>query len=72
MEKKEYESIEAAADKLQSEAERDFSRKVLIEQGYKNGYVQGVEDLLKAIRRSEKMDAVRYLKEFMREREENE
>lgn len=35
MEKKEYESIEAAADKLQSEAERDFSRKVLMEQGYK-------------------------------------
>ena len=32
MEKKEYESIEAAADKLQSEAEREFSRKVLIEQ----------------------------------------
>ena len=52
MEKKEYEAIEAAADKLQSEAERDFSRKVLMEQGYKNGYVQGVEDLLKAIRRS--------------------
>lgn len=53
MEKKEYESIEAAANKLQSEAEREFSRKVLIEQGYKNGYVQGVEDLLKAIRRNE-------------------
>lgn len=53
MEKKEYESIEAVADKLKSEAERDFSQKVLIELGYKNGYVQGVEDLLKAIRRSE-------------------
>lgn len=58
MEKKEYESIEAVANKLQSEAERDFSRKVLMEQGYKNGYVQGVEDLLKVIRRGEQMDAV--------------
>lgn len=51
MEKKEYESIEAVANKLQSESARQCDQKTREAQKYHYGYIQGVEDLLKVIRR---------------------
>lgn len=53
MEKKEYEYIEAVANKLQSESARQCDQKTREAQKYHYGYIQGVEDLLKAIRKSE-------------------
>ena len=51
MDKKEYDQIEERANKLQNEAERKCSQKIKEAKEYKDGYVQGVEDLLTAIRR---------------------
>ena len=51
MDKKEYDQIEERANKLQNEAERKCSQKIKEATEYKDGYVQGVEDLLTAIRR---------------------
>lgn len=50
MDKKEYDQIEERANKLQNEAERKCSQKIKETKEYKDGYVQGVEDLLKTIR----------------------
>lgn len=52
-EEEEYESIEAVANKLQSESARQCDQKTREAQKYHYGYIQGAEDLLKAIRRSE-------------------
>lgn len=49
--KKEYDQIEERANKLQNEAERKCSQKIKEATEYKDGYVQGVEDLLTTIRR---------------------
>lgn len=43
--------IEERANKLQNEVERKCSQKIKEATEYKDGYVQGVEDLLTAIRR---------------------
>ena len=51
MDKKEYDQIEEQANKLQNEEERKYSHKIKEAKEYKAGYVQGVEDLLTAIRR---------------------
>lgn len=51
VDKKEYDQIEERANKLQNEAERKCSQKIKEAKEYKDGYVQGVEDLLTAIRR---------------------
>lgn len=51
MDKKEYDQIEERANKLQNEAERKCSQKIKEAKEYKDGYVQGVEDLLTTIRR---------------------
>lgn len=51
MDKKEYDQIEERANKLQNEAERKCSQKIKEATEYKDGYVQGVEDLLTTIRR---------------------
>lgn len=50
MDKKEYDQIEERANKLQNEEERKCSQKIKEAKEYKDGYVQGVEDLLTAIR----------------------
>jgi len=49
MDKKEYDQIEERANKLQNEAERKCSQKIKEATEYKDGYVQGVEDLLRSI-----------------------
>lgn len=51
MDKKEYDQIEERANKLQNEEERKCRKKIKEATEYKDGYVQGVEDLLTAIRR---------------------
>ena len=50
MDKKEYDEIEERANKLQNEEERKCSQKIKEATEYKDGYVQGVEDLLTTIR----------------------
>lgn len=45
--------IEEAADRLQHEASVKCSRELEKAQKYKEGYTQGVEDLLRCIRRGE-------------------
>lgn len=50
MDKKEYDQIEERANKLQNEEERKCSQKIKEATEYQDGYVQGVEDLLTAIR----------------------
>lgn len=52
MNKEEYDEIEEAANRLQHEAGVKCSREIEKAQKYKEGYVQGVEDLLRWIRRS--------------------
>lgn len=54
MDKKEYDQIEERANKLQNETERKCSQKIKEATEYKDGYVQGVEDLLTTIRRGVK------------------
>ena len=51
MNSQEYDQIEERANKLQNEAERKCSQKIKEATEYKDGYVQGVEDLLTTIRR---------------------
>ena len=49
----EYDQIEEAANRLQREASVKCSRELEKAQKYKEGYEQGVEDLLRYIRRGE-------------------
>ena len=51
VDKKEYDQIEERANKLQSESTRKCSQQVKEINKYHEGYVQGIEDLLGAIRR---------------------
>lgn len=51
MEKKEYEQIEAMANRLQKLADERQVKEIRDANQYRDGYVQGVEDLLKSIRR---------------------
>lgn len=53
MEKKEYAEIEKRADELQANAGRKCNEEIQKAQSYYNGYQQGVEDLLRSIRREE-------------------
>ena len=53
MNSQEYDQIEEAADRLQHEASVKCSRELEKAQKYKEGYTQGVEDLLRCIRRGE-------------------
>lgn len=53
MDKREYEQIEEAANRLQHEASVKCSRELEKAQKYKEGYEQGIEDLLRCIRRGE-------------------
>lgn len=52
MNKEVYDEIEEVANRLQHEAEVKCSREIEKVQEYKEGYVQGVEDLLRWIRRN--------------------
>ena len=53
MEKKEYEQIEDTANRLQKMADERQAKAIRDANQYRDGYVQGVEDLLKSIRRGE-------------------
>ena len=53
MDKREYDQIEEAANRLQHEASVKCGRELEKAQKYKEGYEQGVEDLLRCIRRGE-------------------
>lgn len=53
MEKKEYEQIEETANRLQKMADERQAKAIRDANQYRDGYVQGVEDLLKSIRRGE-------------------
>ena len=53
MEKKEYAQIEDAANRLQKLADERQTKAIRDANQYRDGYVQGVEDLLKSIRRGE-------------------
>ena len=52
MDKKEYEEIEKNADILQKNTSNKCNAEIQKAQNFYNGYQQGVEDLLKSIRRS--------------------
>ena len=52
MDKKEYEEIEKNADILQRNASNKCNAEIQKAQNYYNGYQQGIEDLLKCIRRN--------------------
>ena len=51
MEKKDYEEIEKNADILQRNASIKCNAEIQKAQNFYNGYQQGIEDLLKSIRR---------------------
>ena len=51
MDKKEYDQIEEQANRLQSEAGRRCNQQIKEVNKYHEGYIQGVEDLLKVIMR---------------------
>jgi hypothetical protein len=53
MEKKEYAQIEYTADRLRKLADERQTKAIRDANQYRDGYVQGVEDLLKSIRRGE-------------------
>lgn len=53
MGKKEYEQIEETANRLQKMADERQAKAIRDANQYRDGYVQGVEDLLKSIRRGE-------------------
>lgn len=53
MNSQEYDKIEEAANRLQHEASVKYNRELGKAQKYKEGYTQGVEDLLRYIRRGE-------------------
>ena len=52
VENKEYEEIEKSADILQKNASNKCNAEIQKAQNYYNGYQQGIEDLLKCIRRN--------------------
>lgn len=52
MDKKEYEELEKTADMLQHNASIKCNNEIQKAQNYHDGYIQGVEDLLKVIRRN--------------------
>ena len=52
MENKEYEELEKSADILQKNASNKCNAEIQKAQNYYNGYQQGIEDLLKGIRRN--------------------
>ena len=52
MDKKEYEEIERNANILQTNASNKCNAEIQKAQNYCNGYQQGIEDLLKCIRRN--------------------
>lgn len=62
MDKREYDQIEEAANRLQHEASVKCSRELEKAQKYKEGYTQGVEDLLRCIRRGERHGDKRKIK----------
>lgn len=51
MEKQEYEQIEDTANRLQKLADERQAKAIRDANQYRDGYVQGVEDLLRIIRR---------------------
>lgn len=53
MNKQEYEKVENAANRLQKLADERQAKAIRDANQYRDGYVQGVEDLLKCIRRGE-------------------
>ena len=53
MDKNEYDNIEKTANYLQSRASEKVNSEIIKAQEYGKGYTQGVEDLLKSIRRNE-------------------
>ena len=53
MEMEEYEQIEETANRLQKMADERQAKAIRDANQYRDGYVQGVEDLLKSIRRGE-------------------
>ncbi len=53
MDKQEYERIENTANRLQKLADERQAKAIRDANQYRNGYVQGVEELLKCIRRGE-------------------
>lgn len=53
MNSQEYDQIEEAANRLQNEASVKSGRELEKAQKYEEGYTQGVEDLLRCIRRGE-------------------
>lgn len=52
MEKNEYEELKKTADALQRNAGIQCSAEIQKAQNYRDGYIQGVEDLLKCVRRN--------------------
>jgi hypothetical protein len=52
MDKKEYEEIERKADELEHNASIKCSVEVQKAQSFYNGYQQGIEDILKILRRN--------------------
>ena len=56
MDKQEYERIENMANRLQRIADERQAKAISDANRYRDGYVQGVEDLLREIRRSWEMN----------------
>lgn len=52
MDKKEYEEIEKKANQLEHNASIKCNSEIQKAQNFLNGYQQGIEDLLKCIRRN--------------------
>ena len=52
MSKEEYEKLEKNADTLEENASRKYHADVLKAQNFYNGYQQGIEDMLKILRRN--------------------
>ena len=53
MDKQEYEKVENTANRLQKLADERQAKAIQAANQYREGYVQGVEDILKCIRRGE-------------------
>lgn len=52
MEKETYKEIEKSADSLQAVASRKKSREIERANSFYDGYIQGIEDLLRSIRQA--------------------
>lgn len=52
MDEKIYDEIQSGANQLQHMASNECGKKIREAESYRDGYVQGIEDLLKYIRRS--------------------